>query len=105
MAPFLSVLFNKSLKDAILPLDWVSAHVCPINKNGDEMCVSNYRPISLTCMFAKVLERIVHAKLYCLPKGVYTELKIIVIFYAFILLSLCNYKVILFIYLLVEVSY
>ena len=51
LAPSLSSLFNKSLKDAVLPLDWVSAHVCPIYKKGDKKCVSNYRPVSLTCMY------------------------------------------------------
>ena len=35
LAPSLSLLFNKSLKDAVLPLDWASAHVCPICKKGD----------------------------------------------------------------------
>ena len=66
LAPSLTALFNKSLHDAILPLDWVSANVCPIYKKGDKQCVSNYRPISLTCILAKVLERIVHTKLFCL---------------------------------------
>ena len=50
LAPSLTALFNKSLDDAILPLDWVSANVCPIYKKGDKQCVSNYRPISLTCL-------------------------------------------------------
>jgi len=60
----LADLFNKSLWDSVLSLDWVSANVCPVYKKGDKHCVSNYRPISLTCIISKVLERIVHAKLY-----------------------------------------
>ena len=30
----LTALFNKSLQDAVLPLDWVSANVCPVYKNS-----------------------------------------------------------------------
>ena len=60
LAPSLSVLFNKSLKDAVLSLEWVSANnVCPIYKKGDKQCISNYRLISLICILAKILKRIV----------------------------------------------
>ena len=31
----LSKLFNKSLQDSVLPVDWVSANVCPVYKKGD----------------------------------------------------------------------
>ena len=44
----LSKLFNKSLRNSVLPLDWVSANVCPVFERGDKQSVSNYRPISLT---------------------------------------------------------
>ncbi len=64
MSSSLADLFNKSLQDSVLPLDWVSANICPVYKKGDKHCVSNYRPISLTCILSKVLEKIVHAKLY-----------------------------------------
>ena len=64
LPPSLTTLFNKLLQDAVLPLDWVSANVCPVYKKGDKQCASNYRPISLTCLLAKVLERIVHSRLY-----------------------------------------
>jgi len=40
----LSALFSKSLQDAVLPLDWVSANVCPGFKKGDKHCASNYCP-------------------------------------------------------------
>ena len=64
LSPSLTVLFNKSLQDAVLPLDWVSANVCPVYKKGDKQCASNYHPISLTCLLAKVLERILHSRSY-----------------------------------------
>ena len=62
----LSKLFNKSLCDSVLPLDWVSANVCPVFKRGDKQSASNYRPISLTCIVSKLLEKIVHKHLYSL---------------------------------------
>ena len=57
-------LFNESLKDSVLSLDWVSANICSDYKKGDKHCVSNYCPIGLTCILSKVLEKIVHGKLY-----------------------------------------
>ena len=46
-----------------LPLDWVSANVVPVHKKGDKHLASNYRPISLTFIFIKVMERIIHQQL------------------------------------------
>ena len=61
----LSKLFNKSLRDSVLTVDWVNANVCPVYKRGDKQSVSNYRPISLTCIVLKLfLEWIVHKHLY-----------------------------------------
>ena len=50
----------------MLPLDWVSANVTPIFKKGDKQLPSNYRPISLTCIICKILEKFIHRKLYAL---------------------------------------
>lgn len=43
-----------------LPHDWTSANVTPIFKKGKKHLVSNYRPISLTCIAVKLLERLIH---------------------------------------------
>ena len=61
-----SKLFNKSLQDSVLLVDWVSANVCPVYKKGDKQSVSNYCPISLTCIVSKLLEKIVHKHLYAM---------------------------------------
>ena len=59
-------LFNYSISNGVLPLEWVSANVTPVFKKGYKHCISTYRPISLTCILCKVLERIIHRKLYSL---------------------------------------
>ena len=53
------MIFSVSFSTAILPDDWLTANVTPIFKNGDPSSVSNYRPISLTCIPCKILETIV----------------------------------------------
>ena len=44
----------------MVPVDWKLANVVPVFKKGDKKSIKNYRPISLTCICAKVMERIVH---------------------------------------------
>ena len=39
----LAELFNKSLSDGVLPLDWVSTNVTPVFKERDKHQASNYR--------------------------------------------------------------
>ena len=60
----LANLFNKSIHDGSLPEDWVGAHITPVFKRGENHLISNYRPISLTSIVSKVLERLIHDKLY-----------------------------------------
>lgn len=55
----LSLIFNKSLNEGILPDDWKCANVAPIYKKGPKLEPENYRPISLTSTVCKVLESIV----------------------------------------------
>lgn len=60
----LSILFKRSLGEGVVPQMWKSAFITPIHKNGDRGKVANYRPISKLCIFAKILERIVHTQVY-----------------------------------------
>uniref|UniRef100_A0A8C7WVC6 Reverse transcriptase domain-containing protein n=1 Tax=Oryzias sinensis TaxID=183150 RepID=A0A8C7WVC6_9TELE len=55
----ISVLFNKSLDGACLPSEWKSALIKPMFKNGDRNDPANYRPISLTSVICKLMEKIV----------------------------------------------
>ena len=59
ISPFLKVIFDQSLQMGKLPDDWVEANVAPVFKKGDQHSPANYRPISLTCVCAKLLEHII----------------------------------------------
>ena len=55
----LSIIFKLSYNTGTIPTDWKSANIVPIYKKGDKAVVSNYRPISLICLTAKIMERII----------------------------------------------
>lgn len=52
-------LFSESLRIGHIPGDWKTADVVAIYKSGPRTLVNNYRPVSLTSVFCKCLERIV----------------------------------------------
>ena len=56
--PF-SLLFELSMTTGQLPLVWKSAIVAPIFKKGPSSRKENYRPISLTCIACKVMEKVI----------------------------------------------
>ena len=47
-----------------VPNEWRTAHVVPIFKSGSSSLVANYRPISLTCIACKLMERIINVNLF-----------------------------------------
>ena len=55
----LSTIFNASLKTGTFPSAWKEARIVPIFKSGDAKSVKNYRPISILCVFGKILESLV----------------------------------------------
>ena len=59
ISPFLKIIFDQSLQTGKLPDDWVEANVAPVFKKGGRHSPANYRPISLTCVCAKLLEHII----------------------------------------------
>ncbi|MCP4457121.1 MAG: hypothetical protein GY816_03695, partial [Cytophagales bacterium] len=59
----LSILFNKSYNSGYIPSEWKSALIVPVHKKGSKSNVENYRPISLTSLVVKVMERIVRDEL------------------------------------------
>ena len=61
----LSLIFNQSFKTGVFPNDWKNARVSPLYKNsGKRNDPSNYRPISVIPVVAKVFERIIYDQLY-----------------------------------------
>ena len=59
----LSQLFHSIYDTGIVPNEWKKANVVPIHKKGDKCDIKNCRPISLTCIVAKLMERIIQDEL------------------------------------------
>jgi hypothetical protein len=59
----LSLIFNSFMSIGKLPNSWKTAIVTPIFKNGLSSNPANYRPISRTSIFCKLMERIIAADL------------------------------------------
>lgn len=57
-AHILSIIFTKSYSTGIVPDKWKVANLSPIHKSGPKNISSNYRPISLTSVPCKIMERI-----------------------------------------------
>ena len=51
-------IFSLSFNQGIVPQQLKVAKVIPIFKNGSQTSMDNYRPISLLCVFSKILEKI-----------------------------------------------
>ena len=56
----LTNFFNFTLSRGNIPTDWKVANVVPIFKSGKNNLADNYRPISLTSVVVKILERLIH---------------------------------------------
>ena len=55
----LSLIFTKSYESGVVPHLWRKANIVPLFKKGNKLEPSNYRPISLTSIVCKVMERII----------------------------------------------
>jgi len=55
----LCILFNKSITNRYVPVDWKNANVTAIFKKGTRTDPGNYRPVSLTSIICKILETFV----------------------------------------------
>ena len=59
----LSILFQKSLNEGIVPSDWLRACITAIHKKGEKGIADNYRPVSMTSIICKIMESLVRDKL------------------------------------------
>ncbi len=60
----LSIIINKSLESGCVPNNMKLAKIIPIYKSKSKTEFGNYRPISLLPASSKILEKIVHQRLY-----------------------------------------
>lgn len=60
----LHFLFNYSMATSTIPTLWKKAIVVPIYKKGKRNDPTNYRPISLTSVLCRLLERIIHNHIF-----------------------------------------
>ena len=57
-ASYLTIIFQKSLDTGRVPKGWRSTNVTAIFKKGNKYQLSNYRPVSLTCICCKIQKHI-----------------------------------------------
>jgi len=57
-------IINRVLASGIFPYRCKFSEVIPLYKKGNKTDLSNYRPISLPTAFSKVIEKIIHKRLY-----------------------------------------
>ena len=68
-----SILFKKSLEEGHLPTAWKEANITPIHKKGPKHQVGNYRPISLTSILCKILERLIRDEIMDHMESLFTK--------------------------------
>ena len=56
-------MMTKSLLQGVVPIDWTRGMITVLPKEGDLKNPGNWRPISQTSIFAKVLEKLVHTRI------------------------------------------
>ena len=57
------LIFANSMFSGIFPAEWAIANVKLLPKNGDLSNPGNWRPISMTNIFSKLLEKLVHVQI------------------------------------------
>ena len=55
----LATVFNMSLEEGVVPLEWKETNIIPLLKKGSRNKSENYRPVSLTLVICKLLERLI----------------------------------------------
>ena len=55
----LTALYNESLHTGMIPLEWKRSHITPIHKRGSRDDPSNFCPIAVISVIAKILGKLV----------------------------------------------
>ena len=61
----LTEIFNRSMSTGIVPKDWKKANITAIYKKGSRQDPGNYRPISLTSVVGKIIEKLIKSSITC----------------------------------------
>jgi exonuclease III len=64
LAAPLTYVFKTSLNEGVLPAQWKWANVTPLFKKGSKSKPENYRPVSLTSIPCKLMEKLVRDELF-----------------------------------------
>ncbi len=64
LSPSITKLFNASLLQGQIPSEWKQANVTPIPKTSNSKSPSNFRPISVLPVLAKIFESFIHQQIY-----------------------------------------
>jgi len=64
----LAMIYIQLLSVAAVPDEWKQAIITAVFKKGATGTVLNYRPISLTCVPCKIMERVIARQMYCFFK-------------------------------------
>jgi len=59
----LMLVYKQLICVAYVPDVWKQGYIIPVHKKGPAYVCSNYRPISVTCVSSKILERILYVKI------------------------------------------
>ena len=59
----LNIIFNKSLESSEIPAEWKKGKITALFKKRSKKVASNYRPVSLTSIVCKCLEKIVRERI------------------------------------------
>ena len=55
----LSIIFRRSLYSGVIPDEWLTANITPLFKKGNKLEPTNYRPVSLTSIVCKIMEKMI----------------------------------------------
>lgn len=64
LAELLAIVFRASLTEGIVPYQWKQANVTPLFKKGSKSNPGNYRPVSLTSIPCKLMEKIIRTSVF-----------------------------------------
>ena len=55
----ITIIYMKSIEESVVPSQWKDAEITPIFKKAERHLPQNYRPVSLTSVICKMLEKLV----------------------------------------------